>query len=148
MSLKNAEAALKQIVDFSITPRLPSKMREAAKDAGQQLRLDRVADRFDALKLNRRKNLADCTFAPTATYKLPSLKEDKIVTEFSASLAPQEKDKQNISLVFTFASDGGVDVEINILKKKQNYLLRQLKISNDQIQQFKRAQEGEFVKLP
>jgi hypothetical protein len=144
-SVRNAETSLKQMVSFVVTPKLPEQMLKIAKDSGQSLRLERVRQRFEALKLNRREKLTDCTFAPTKACPLEKLKQDKIILDFRMS---GEQVHKSINLVLTMAMDGGVDIEINMKKKDKNFLMRQLKVTMDQIQQFKKTQEGDTTNLP
>jgi len=143
--LKQARIALKQMVDFSVSPQLPDVLLKAASESNAQLRLERVLQRFQSLKLNRRANLTDCTFSPTATVSLKELMKDDILVYPNAG---SEQMQKSISLTFTFASDGGVDVAIEMTKNKKKFLLKQLKISNEQLQSFKRAQEADIANLP
>jgi hypothetical protein len=146
-ALKQAEIVLKAMVDFAVVPKLPDKILEAAVEASATCRLDKVNKRFEQMKLNRRANLTDCTFAPTATQSFVSLRKDGTIQSLSPDLGGESIQK-DIHFTFTMAMDGGCDIEINLIQKRQKFNLRNLRLSSSQLQMMKKSQDGEPVPIP
>jgi len=146
--VKNAENTMRQMAEFTSTLKLPEELTDAANKAGVgKLALQTVRTKMEEQKLDRREKLTNCTFVPTTTVQLSKLKRDQIVLEVHESVAAPTV-QNNISVTMQLAIDGGLEVDLNMKKKGASFMLRQFTVTSEQIQQFKKIQDGAKQIIP
>lgn len=149
--VKASDDMLQQVLRMSTMLSLPESIRQLAESNRTELRFTRAQNHYKRGGKggigSDRVAFEKTSFSPTKEYPLDVLKADGIVVDVEDGMKRLWK---GIKVRFYHHGEDGVDVVMSAKPRSAKYytILKQLKIDSAQLQELRRCQDEDVVKLP
>jgi len=130
---------LKQALDRSMDFDMPQFLKNQSG-----LYFVKIAESMTGLKDAKQLRELGCSSTPMATYSVPDLKKKKVLDSVNPKFAEMQK---NMKITFRVVASGGVDMAVNIVTGGVQNNVKQLSVSEETLQEMKRADKSHKVEL-